>query len=454
MRTRRRATAHDFEPRQRALLQRFIDDRDGATTFEYLLVTAFVCFGVSAALRSLGSEMPGLFEDESQRLFAWQTSGASTPGASNAGSPAPPGHAQHAAVSPATVSPAAMSPATVSPTTRSSVVPSGGMYFGYDLPDPPPIDPYVAGAIDSAQSLARSASRRAVGGVYDLGDRLPDRFKDGPFRALELGARAADRASDFADRGLDRLPSGVKSRIPDSVKGAYGKAREVVDQVADVNFEAFRDDTGLKGDWYRFYDVWITESSPSDLGKWRGDSVTITDPAYTGDLASRGQHQASLALFFRKYGTDPSKFPPNASISTRFEYVAPNTVEGSTYGALESVLGSYRTTLVYRGIDPATGRAKFDVVVRNEARWASGTRLPESVQVGGSDHVVGDRSRNSGLGIGGDYSQRFEWSEQVDPTTDDVRVGVNDQGIASGDVTVCADDTLESDCTPYSAAPK
>jgi len=302
----------------------------------------------------------------------------------------------------------------------------------------------------------RSANRRIVGGVYDVGDRLPDPIKDGALDGLEAGVGAVDRAAGFADRQLGKLPSGVKDRVPDPVKRVYGKAQEIINGAETVNFEAFRDDAGLKGDWYRFYKVWIEESTPSDLGTWdaSGETVTITDPAYANDLASRNQHQVSLALFFQKYGTDLSKIPPGTSMTTKFEYVGPNTVEDSTYGALESVVGSYRTTLVYQGVDPVTGQAKFDVEVNNEARWGSGTRLPSKLQVLGADHVLDDRPRNSGVGVGGDYFQKFVWQESVVPSTNEARVGVSDHPIADGAVTVCADNTMESTCTKYDPAQK
>jgi hypothetical protein len=250
---------------------------------------------------------------------------------------------------------------------------------------------------DPIKPLIRGANDLALGLLFDGADKLlPDVVKDG---LLSVAERLVD--------GLDRSADDLHAPAP---------LRKFLDRLTDFNFQAYRNNAGLRGDWYRLYKVWLTESRPPDLGVWDRvdghDRVTITDPSYTDDLRSRPQNQDAIDKFFAEH---PEPRVGDSSTDL-FEYTGPDSAEGGTYTALESFAGSYQTKVTYLGRD-GSGEPLFQVEVTNSSHWESGTRVPASGQglTGGRDYLVPDTNRGRGLGIGGDFDQRFIWTQTGHP---------------------------------------
>jgi hypothetical protein len=353
-------------------------DRRGHVFVEYLILIAVLGLGLLAGLRKLGSDVDQAARHEGAALVAMSSLSSAT--TEQGSEPVAPNS------EPAPAAPD--SPSLLHRLGHLGLQVLGGTYNAASALIPDPVKP-----------LIREANQLGLGLLFDGADKLlPDFVKDGALTGAEQLVGALDRV-------LEKSP-------------APGPLKSFADKLTAFDFQAFRKDEGLHGDWYRLYKVWLTESRPSDLGVWDSvegrDRVTIRDPSYTGDLRARPQNQQAIDAFFAKYGDDP---PPNASLVSHFSYNGPDSAEGGSYTALESFTGSYATKLTYLGPD-AHGEPLFQVEVTNESHWESGTRVPGSGQklTGGREYLVPDEGRGRGLGVGGDFTQRFIWTQPGRPS--------------------------------------
>jgi hypothetical protein len=82
--------------------------------------------------------------------------------------------------------------------------------------------------------------------------------------------------------------------------------------------------------------------------------------------------------------------------------------------------------MTFLGIDPVTNQPRFGMKVVNVSHWGSGTRVPAPAQAAGlPPRLIADTPRGSGLGIGGDYAQSFEWEQEGAYSTQPQQVGVD-----------------------------
>ena len=58
------------------------------------------------------------------------------------------------------------------------------------------------------------------------------------------------------------------------------------------------------------------------------------------------------------------------------------------------------------------GKPLLQFEVTNESHWESATRVPATGQNAGfGDHLIPDARRDTGLGIGGDFRQKYVWTQ-------------------------------------------
>jgi hypothetical protein len=268
---------------------------------------------------------------------------------------------------------------------------------------------------ERAKPMIREVAQRGLGVAIQVGSKiLPDSVKDGaltkPEDALDWISRQVNNPKESSVPGP--LQDAFRKLVPEKVRE---KIHKVTGDLAAVDLEDARNTEGLQADWYRLYEMWLTESHPGDPNSWDvspegHERLTITDPTYARDLETRPQHREALDAFFREH---PNPQPGDTS-SHAFGFTGDGTREGGSYTALEWYLGSYNTTVRYTGQDPNTGKAILDIEVSNVSDWASGTRLPGSQQIGGRNKILPETKRGGKLGIGGDFDQRFEWTQLVD----------------------------------------
>ncbi|MBX7096633.1 MAG: hypothetical protein K1X89_02880 [Myxococcaceae bacterium] len=294
----------------------------------------------------------------------------------------------------------------------------------------------VTGAVDKTKQVVTAAEQKVV-------DTSKSAFETAKHNPVVLAAdKAVHDPADFArdaTRGTLKLAyDGAsallpKGSVPKLLKGAEVAVDVVTkpialvagdtavgkfaDKLGKVDLEGIARTDGLKGDWGKLWGTWLFEGKPKDLGVWSkdkkgGDVVTVTDPTYTGDLAKQQTQKDAEAAFLAKY---PNPKPGDVlDPAGKFVFAGPDTAENSDkkYNALEWFLGSYSTKVECTGTDPKTGKPQLQFTVTNESHWESGTRVPESGQEAGLDKaLVSDRKRDTGVGLGGDFTQRYVWTQ-------------------------------------------
>lgn len=294
--------------------------------------------------------------------------------------------------------------------------------------------------------------------LVTAGKALADKAVQVPGQATQFAQHVArdpgDAARDAGRAVLRESVEGADKLLPDgAVHFALGAAEVGIDggawlartaggnnryaqylgTLSEVDLQAFTRTDGLKAPWTSLYSVWAFEERPQWLGEWNaaGDTVTITDPRFTGDLAGREQQEAVRQEFFKQH--------PNPKVgdtlTAHWTYTGQGTSEsgqayhstvgangemqgsGGAYTALESYLGSYDTQVTCTGVDPKTGEVQLKFTVTNTSHWQSGTRVPKTAQesLGLGEYLIPDSKRDQGLGIGGDFKQNFVWNESVKP---------------------------------------
>lgn len=258
---------------------------------------------------------------------------------------------------------------------------------------------------DAVRDLGREGLRLAYHGA--------DRFVPGPVKEKALSA---------AELGLDVLDKGASA-----VLGKDSKPASIIHDLARVDLEGITRDDGLKADWGKLWGVWLFEEKPASLGTWDKtsegvDRVTVTDQDYIDDVAGRPHQKAALDEFLKQH-PNPK---PGDKLTTKLDdgtthegslyaFTGPGTVEGGDYTAAEWFLGSYNTTIECTGVDPKTGKPELQFQVTNTSHWESATRLPQSFQDKGlPPSLVGNHGRDEGTGLGGDFIQRYQWTQTVD----------------------------------------
>ncbi|MGA9526425.1 MAG: hypothetical protein WBV82_33555 [Myxococcaceae bacterium] len=262
---------------------------------------------------------------------------------------------------------------------------------------------------DLARDTVQGTFRLAYQGVNKL---LPD-------GAADLFLKGAETGVDIMAKGSE-LVFGKGSSLTDSLKTLGRVDLEGATRMTDPV-------TGqkLKADWPGLWGTWLLEKRPQHLGTWDKNSegidrVTIRDNEYTEDLAGRPHQQKVTEEFFKMYpNPKPGDVfpPPGASDEVMdkalYRFTGPGTDEASPekYTALEWFIGSYRTQVTCVGIDEKTGKPNLQYEVVNLSHFESGTRVPASFQEKGlPPALVDNRGRESGLGLGGSFEQRYVWT--------------------------------------------
>jgi hypothetical protein len=289
--------------------------------------------------------------------------------------------------------------------------------------------------------------------VDNLVDKGRNLANDAKVFATHLAGAATEKAVDTAVATVEKvggvLPKGTVTHalgvaetgidfVSKPVVKIAGKDSNIgnfFDSISQINFQGATDTTGLKGDWGKFWNVWFFEQRPESLGKWEKgvtvdgevvDRVTITDPSYTGDLASR-QNQVEATKKFNELYPDPKD---GDTITVLWQYTGPGTSEkgipyhlddeaqpsgiylasGGHYGALESYTGSYKLTITCH-VDPKTGVKTLENTVTNGSDWESGTRVPGVGQrLHLPEYLVPNQAPGEGAHVGGSFMQQFVWT--------------------------------------------
>lgn len=267
--------------------------------------------------------------------------------------------------------------------------------------------------------------------VTDPKDLVRDTFQTG-LRVAYHGANsllpngAADKLVGVAEHGVDALAKTSEvltgnSSLTDSLKTLGKVDLEGITRTTDPK-------TGqkLEGDWPKLWGTWLLEEKPKDLGTWDKtadgtDRVTVRDNAYTRDLAGRPHQQQVTEEFFKMYPNPkpgdvfpPANATPEQNDKALYRFTGPGTDEANKkdpYTSLEWFIGSYRTQVKCTGIDEKTGKPNLEYEVVNNSHFESGTRVPATFQEKGlPPALVQDRKRETGLGVGGDWIQRYTWT--------------------------------------------
>lgn len=305
----------------------------------------------------------------------------------------------------------------------------------------------MVGILDRVRSTAGNvigAVEETAGDIKDAVTNPGETVKDGARGLVREGWELADRylppGSVEAGLGAAEKVIDLGAKATTVVAGEDSSVGTLANNLSRVDLEAIARDDELKGDWGRLWGVWLSEDKPQDLGPWDqvtnpetgqvSDRVTITDPAYTGDLAGRPHQQQALDAFLRQH-EDPQVgdqlIGPDGEPGKLFEFTGEGTAEGGDYTAVEWFMGSYRTNITCVGKDPATGKPILEFEATNESHWESATRVPASGQDAHlPNFLIPDQERGGGFGVGGDFQQRFVWRQTVD-----VPAGNQSDGTAS-----------------------
>lgn len=318
----------------------------------------------------------------------------------------------------------------------------------------------VSGIRDRAEDVVQKGE--------DFAQHVVDGAKD---KVVDKGTEFAGKVVDF---GLGLIPRSVESKILGGAETVVDGAAEVVTHVpglpkpvtklagdlsrvdlqAAVDYGPHKNYPKLEGDWGKLYPVWMFEQRPDSLGEWDlgvkdedgsvYDVVTITDTQYTKDLATR-QHQTEFTKKLFEGGVYEGK-----SLTAQWQYTGPGAANddkytykmeadngdkfedtdgdgihdpgekylasGGHYGALETYVGSYDTTMEVKSIDPATGNVTVKYTVVNDSVWESGTRVNPSGQGAGlPDALIPNQDPNSGAHLGGNFRQIYVWEQTFTP---------------------------------------
>ncbi|AGC43143.1 hypothetical protein MYSTI_01811 [Myxococcus stipitatus DSM 14675] len=262
---------------------------------------------------------------------------------------------------------------------------------------------------DLARDALQGGLRVAYHGATSL---LPDGAANKLVKAAEVGVDALAKTSELIAGKDSSLTQGLKTLGKVDLEG--------ITRTTDPQ-------TGqkLKGDWPKLWGTWLLEEKPKDLGTWDKtsdgtDRVTVSNNAYTDDLAGRPHQQQVTEEFFKMYPNPKpgDTFPPKGAskeVTDKALYVfaGPDTAENSKnkHTSLEWFIGSYRTEVKCTGIDEKTGKPNLSYEVVNNSHFESGTRVPATFQDKGlPPSLVDDRKREQGVGIGGDWIQRYTWT--------------------------------------------
>jgi hypothetical protein len=284
-----------------------------------------------------------------------------------------------------------------------------------------PVTDALKKAVTDPKDLARDTFQTGLRLAYDGATKLlPDGAANQLVKAAEGGVDALAKTSE--------LLTGKNSSLTESLKTLGKVDLEGITRTTDPV-------TGqkLQGDWPKLWGTWLLEEKPKDLGTWDKtangtDRVTVRDNAYTEDLAGRPHQQQVTEEFFKLYPNPKpgDVFPPKNATAEQndkalYRFTGPGTAEASKekYTSLEWFIGSYRTEVKCTGIDEKTGKPNLTYEVVNNSHFESGTRVPATFQEKGlPPALVQDRKRETGLGVGGDWIQRYTWtSNGVDNPT-------------------------------------
>ncbi len=247
-----------------------------------------------------------------------------------------------------------------------------------------------------------------------------DAVRDATREGLKLAYHGAEKlipdgtmnvALTATEGGMKVLAKGVSL-----VAGKDSNAAAIFNDLARVDWQGIHRDQGLKADWFKLWGTWLFEEKPKSLGTWDKtadgkDRVTVTDPAYLEDLASR-PHQAEAQADFLKKFPNPK---PGDTLTVPYRFTGPGTAVDGQYTAVEWFIGSYDTKVTCKSVDPVTGKAELEFEVTNQSHWWSASRTPSSFQEKGlPENVINDRPRDTGFGLGGNFVQRYVWSKSVD----------------------------------------
>ncbi|MCE9672151.1 hypothetical protein LY474_30525 [Myxococcus stipitatus] len=288
-----------------------------------------------------------------------------------------------------------------------------------------PVTDKLKQALPDPKDLARDALQTGLRVAYHGAEKL-------------LPSGATDLLLKGTEKGMDVLADGSEALLGKD-SGVTDKLRKLAD--VDLNgINRTKDPvTGqeLKADWPGLWSTWLLEEKPKDLGTWDKvdgvDRVTVRDNAYTEDLAGRPHQQQMVEEFFKMYPNPKvgDVFPPaNATDEQRkkalYVFTGQGTAESGSaselgadgkpdsqdpYTALEWFLGSYNTQVKCTGIDEKTGKPNLEFTVENLSHFQSGTRVPQSFQDAGlPEYLVPNHKRGEGVGIGGNWQQRYIWT--------------------------------------------
>ncbi len=269
-------------------------------------------------------------------------------------------------------------------------------------------------AANAVEDKVRDTGRGGLQFAATVADTvLPNEATPKILGAVEGGVGLAMTPISFASRGTAKVAGWLGL---DGVESKMNGVNTLTTSLSRVDLHAFGNQDGLKGNWIELYKDWLFERKRPTLGTWDkapdtgADRVTITDPLYTSDLASRQNQKDALAKFMSEHPV-----PQENDTSTKnFTYTGKGTAEGGNYTALELFLGSYSTKVTCKK-DAATGKLYLEYEVTNELHWESGTRTPAVAQkVGLPKHLMPDAKRGEGIGLGGDFEQRFVWRQELD----------------------------------------
>jgi hypothetical protein len=245
--------------------------------------------------------------------------------------------------------------------------------------------------------------------------------------AIGIWLAAVNLAESTATSGLSAvLPAALAGQVSGWVHGYANALRTLIhgaslvakgaEELSTVDIDGMLDDAGLQADWLALTEMWFFEESPQALGQWftinGRPCVVITRRDYIDDIRSRPTYLDAVEAFKAAH-PDPSAVPVGTTFRHNFRFTGPGSASGQ-YNAVEWFLGSYTLEFTVTGVDPVTRTVTVDVVAANRSRWGSATRLPEEYhrRYGVPTELVPDVPR-SARGPGGDFEQRFMWTDEL-----------------------------------------
>jgi hypothetical protein len=230
------------------------------------------------------------------------------------------------------------------------------------------------------------------------------------------------------DGWLERIRQAAQSGIANGITTSAEVAHEIYTRLAAVTdnnpqliayanrllapfkagVDAITDKDPTTMSWFDLTNIWLFELGNSgNLGFNQGDITTNNLLQQEGVQKAR-QLALQLAADKKKAGNKE-----DGSVEKRWDYNQAAFYQGVTEANVTtSFLGSYLTQVNVK--INGDGTATFTYTVRNRTGWASGSRLRKDNDGDGQhDAIIPDKSRGSGIELGGTIDEVWTWRETV-----------------------------------------